>query len=75
MINNIVRNCLFSLRDSLVKIHGGVEAQDVIAEIIKEGKPLMLARFGAVEIKAVVYSIYPPCQLDIKELCLSVHAA
>lgn len=60
MNNNIVRKCLFSLRDSLVKIHGGVEAQDVIAERIKGGRPLMLARFGAVEIKAVVYSILPP---------------
>lgn len=60
MNNNIVRKCLFSLRDSLMKIHGGVESQDVIAERIKEGKPLMLARFGAVEIKAVVYSILPP---------------
>lgn len=60
MENNILRKALFSFRDALIKRHSGIEVQQLIAARIREGNPLMVARFGAVEIKAVTYGSYPP---------------
>lgn len=60
MNNSIIRKSIFAVRDTLIKRHSGPEVQHLIASRIREGQPLMVARFGAVEIKAVAYGILPP---------------
>lgn len=60
MNNNYFRKVFFDFRDILLKPHSGPEVQHLIADRIREGHPLMVARFGAVEIKAVAYGILPP---------------
>ena len=60
MNNNILRRSIFAFRDMLIKRHSGLEVQRLMANCIREGHPLMVARFGAVEIKAVAYGILPP---------------
>lgn len=60
MNNNYFRKVIFDFRDKLLKPHSGLEVQRLMANRIREGQPLMVARFGAVEIKAVSYGILPP---------------
>lgn len=38
----------------------GESAELFLREAIRAGRPLMVARFGSVEIKALIYSILPP---------------
>lgn len=70
MNNNLFRRGIFAFRDMLIKRHSGPEVQRLIANRIREGHPLMVARFGAVEIKAVAYGIFPPYTLYSKGLYL-----
>ena len=60
MENNIVRKIIFTIRDVLLPRYEGIQAQQYLYNHIQKGIPFMIARFGAVEIKAVLYGIYPP---------------
>ncbi len=60
MNDNIVRKAIFRIRDRVLPRHTGLEAQETIRKALESDEPLMIARFGAVEIKAVLYGILPP---------------
>mgnify|MGYP003404886757 CR=1 FL=1 len=60
MENNIIRKFVFGIKNSLMPVMDEVSANRFIADKIKEGKPMMVARFGAVEIKGVLYGTLPP---------------
>lgn len=56
MKNNFIRKSIFKLRDILLPRESTKDSWDFISRAILEGKPLMLCRFGAVEIKAICYA-------------------
>lgn len=60
MNNNFLRKAIFSIRGFLIRTADREMSRNMIAKAIVGGNPLMVARFGAVEIKAVLYGIYPP---------------
>lgn len=60
MNNNISRKVIFRIRDMFLPRHTGLEAQERICAALESDEPIMIARFGAVEIKAVLYGILPP---------------
>ena len=60
MKNNIIRKIVFKIRDLFLPKHIGKESYLYIQNKIQSDSPLMVARFGAVEIKAVLYAILPP---------------
>ena len=60
MNNNITRKVIFRIRDMFLPRHTGLEAQERICAALESDEPIMIARFGAVEIKAVLYGILPP---------------
>ena len=60
MKNNIIRKIVFKIRDLLLPKHIGKESYLYIQNKIQSDSPLMVARFGAVEIKAVLYANLPP---------------
>ena len=60
MNNNYLRKSIFALRDVLWPVMDEASANRLIADKIREGKPMMVARFGAVEIKGVLYGTLPP---------------
>lgn len=60
MNDNIVRKAIFRIRDRVLPRHTGLEAQETIRKALESDEPLMIARFGAVEVKAVLYGILPP---------------
>lgn len=60
MNNNYLRKSIFALRDALWPVMDEVSANRLIADKIQKGKPMMVARFGAVEIKGVLYGTLPP---------------
>ena len=60
MKNNIIRKIVFKIRDLFLPKHIGKESYLYIRNKIQSDSPLMVARFGAVEIKAVLYAILPP---------------
>lgn len=59
-MNNILRKAIFSLRRFLIPTADRETSRNMIAEAIVGGNPLMVARFGAVEIKTVMYGLLPP---------------
>lgn len=50
---------IFRIKQCLLPAVGGEEAQHNLTDDVIEGRPLMVARFGAVEIKAVLYKLFP----------------
>lgn len=60
MKDNIIRKSIWKIKDKMYPVHTEREANQYIEERIKEGSPLMIARFGAVEIKAFLYKLLPP---------------
>lgn len=50
---------IFGAKHRLMPTIKGDEAQRTLSEAIMGGQPLMVARFGAVEIKAIVYKCFP----------------
>lgn len=54
-----LRSLIFSLKEKIMPVYRGSEAQAILKNGIGGGKPLMVARFGAVEIKALLYEMYP----------------
>lgn len=54
-----LRNMIFGVKRRLMPTLQNSEAQLVLTEAIRGGQPLMVARFGAVEIKAIVYKCFP----------------
>ena len=60
MKNNIIRKIVFKIRDLFLPKHIGKESYLYIQNKIQSDSPLMVARFGAVEIKAVLYAILGP---------------
>lgn len=55
----ILRNLIFYLKRRLFPVESLETAQLILAELIERGNPLMIARFGAVEIKALLYERSP----------------
>lgn len=45
----------------------GEEAQQSLVDAVMGGQPLMVARFGAVEIKAILYKSFPWLSMFLKE--------
>ncbi|MEY8687851.1 hypothetical protein AB9N12_17630 [Bacteroides sp. AN502(2024)] len=60
MKNNIFRKVIFKIGDFIFPKHIGKESYLYMQQKIQSDTPLMVARFGAVEIKAVLYVILPP---------------
>ena len=52
-----IRNIIFGIKQHLMPTVSGIEAQQILMREIGGGKPLMVARFGAVEIKALIYKV------------------
>jgi len=60
MKNNIIRKTVFSVKSAMLPCLTGEEAHNAIINDLTSDKPSMIARFGAIEIKALLYSILPP---------------
>ena len=54
------RNIVFNIKNKLMPCLSGKEAHDAIIADLASNEPSMIARFGAVEIKAMLYAILPP---------------
>lgn len=54
-----MRKIIFWIKQSFLPTISGEEAQQTLADAVMGGRPLMVARFGAVEIKAVLYKLFP----------------
>lgn len=59
MRNGILRKIVMAPAKKLLPKHSDKEAQGHLTHLIQSGKPIMVARFGAVEIKAMLYSLLP----------------
>ena len=55
----ILRNLIFYLKSRILPVESLETAQLILADLIEGGNPLMIARFGAVEIKALLYERSP----------------
>ena len=55
----VLRNLIFYLKRRLFPVESLETAQLILADLIERGNPLMIARFGAVEIKALLYERSP----------------
>lgn len=60
MNNNPIRKAIFSVKKAMLPCLTGKEAHDVIIKDLMSNSPSMIARFGAVEIKALLYATLPP---------------
>lgn len=49
-----IKNIFFAIKEIFMPAASGNEAQRILIKKINAGKPLMVARFGAVEIKALL---------------------
>lgn len=56
----MIRKFIFGVKNFLWPVMDEASANRLIADKIREGKPMMVARFGAVEIKGVLYGTLPP---------------
>ena len=54
-----IKNKFFAIKEIFMPAASGNEAQRILIKKINAGKPLMVARFGAVEIKALLYKKNP----------------
>lgn len=57
---SILRNIIFQLKKIIIPEITGKEACSLMQEQLCSDSPTMIARLGAVEIKAVLYGILPP---------------
>lgn len=60
MDNNIFRKAIFSVKRAILPCLIGEEAHKAIVKDLMSDSPSMIARFGAGEIKGVLYAILPP---------------
>lgn len=60
MRNNFIRKAIFSVKKAALPCLTGKVAHEAIVRDLTGGRPSMIARFGAVEIKALLYSVLPP---------------
>lgn len=60
MENIFLRKLIFGLDRLIMPKYDGQEAEDIVSTILKSGKPCMIARLGATEIKAVLYKDWVP---------------
>lgn len=59
-MNRTLRKYTFKTKDLILPKITGREACNLIQLSLANDHPVMIARLGAVEIKAVLYSILPP---------------
>lgn len=62
-----LRNIIFGIKSRLMPTISGEEAQQSLVDAVMGGQPLMVARFGAVEIKAILYKSFPWLSMFLKE--------
>lgn len=60
MKNSIIRNIIFQLKRIIIPEVAGKDSCILIQKQLCSDSPTMIARLGAVEIKAVLYGILPP---------------
>lgn len=65
-MKKIIRKLIFGIAEFVMPKKSILESNQLMAEAIDENKPMMAARFGAVEIKAVLYGICPLFSLCLK---------
>lgn len=68
-MKKIVRKTVMQFRKRLLPTLDEITSNQIISTEIIEGKPLMVARFGAVEIKGMLYGLYPPVRPFIRQYC------
>lgn len=75
MRNNLFRKILFGLSNKLNPRMPLDAANTFLKKRLADDQPLMVARFGAVEIKSLIYSILPPPDKSRpKTLCIPMYA-
>lgn len=52
-----IKKLIFGIKQHIMPTVSGIDAQQILMKEIGGGKPLMVARFGAVEIKALIYKL------------------
>jgi len=55
----VLRNLIYDLKLRMLPVESFEIAQTILVNLIERGDPLMIARFGAVEIKALLYERSP----------------
>lgn len=65
MKDNFIRKLIFKIRDSILPKTIGSQSWNYISQMIESGSPMMLCRFGAVEIKAMCYSKLLPWPINL----------
>jgi len=60
MDNNFIRKAIFSMKRAALPCLTGKAAHEAVVSDLTGDRPSMIARFGAVEIKALMYAILPP---------------
>lgn len=55
----VLRNLIYDLKLRMLPVESFETAQTILVNLIEQGNPLMIARFGAVEIKALLYERSP----------------
>ena len=58
---------LYTSKSRLMPTISGEEAQQSLVDAVMGVQPLMVARFGAVEIKAILYKSFPWLSMFLKE--------
>ncbi len=79
MMGRLVRRLLLSVRgessyhypDILMDLADGNAVQDLIYKILSDEKPCMIARFGSIELQAVVDYLCPPSLKNVKRFIKS----
>ena len=67
MKNSIIRNIIFQLKRIIIPEVAGKDSCILIQKQLCSDSPTMIARLGAVEIKAVLYGILPPLKFLLKK--------
>lgn len=62
-----MRKIIFFIKQCLLPTIDSYETQHILANAVIGGQPLMVARFGAVEIKAILYKSFPWLSMFLKE--------
>lgn len=58
--NSPIRTAIFSIKKAVLPCLSGKEAHEAIVRDLRNDGPSMIARFGAVEIKGLLYATSPP---------------
>lgn len=67
MNNGIIRRLIFRIKDLLISKTSGEQSWAYLGKCIQSKRPLMAARFGAVEIKATLYGKNPALFFPLKK--------